>query len=267
VTSEEPISHWGADAVDPTSHSLPSLKAAFLLERAPRSGRVLEIGSGEGKILRTLASHNPRLQLDGCDVRMPATTPDVYTFHRMEKDAPLADATMDAVVLFDVVEHVPDPRHLLSEAARVLRREGHLIACVPVEGERLSFYEFFRRVLGDDTYVVTKEHIQAFTHRDIRALIGEWFDVTEIRYAYHAMGQLMDAAFFAAARADRLREFWWKDNVFYNEHKRSSGGGVGLLNRLLVAGNAIAWHESTLLSRTKTASACVLVDAVVRRRD
>lgn len=264
MSPQETVPRWGAEAVDPREHSLPSLKARFLLAHVPRVGHVLEIGSGEGKILRTLARHHHGLDLHGCDVRTPEMPPDVYRFHRMEKDVPLGDASMDAVVLFDVVEHVPDPRHLLAEAARVLRPEGRLIACVPVEGERFSFYELFRRLLGGDTYAVTKEHIQAFTHQDLRTLIGERFAVAEIRYAYHAMGQLMDASFFAAVRAKRLREFWWKHNVFYHADKRQEDGRRGLMNRLLVAGNAIAWRESTLLARRRETSACVLVKAVVR---
>ncbi len=263
AVSQEPTPHWGTDAVDPRERSLPGLKARFLLSRVPARGRVLEVGSGEGKILRTLALHNPDLELHGCDVRTPVAPADVYEAHLMDRDIPLANASMDVVVFADVLEHVPDPRHLLAETARVLRPGGRLVACIPIEGEPISVYALFRRVFGQDTYVLTKEHVNAFTHEGLQSLLGEHFEVTEVRYAYHAVGHAMDATFFAAARARWLRKFWWQDNVFYNSDKRDAGGQVGLMNRLLVAGNAVAWAESSLLSRTRLTSAAVLVDAVV----
>jgi SAM-dependent methyltransferase len=188
----------------------------------------------------------------------------VFTFHRMGADIPLETASMDAVLFVDVLEHVPDPAHLLREAARVLRPKGHLIACVPVEGQPVSMYALYRALLGKDTYVETKEHVTAFTRSGLRALVGERFDVEEVQYAYHALGHFMDATFFAAAKMTWLRNFWWRDNVYYNDQKKSEAGGVGLMNRLLVAGNVVAWAESRLLTRVPLTAAAMLIDAVVR---
>jgi SAM-dependent methyltransferase len=227
---------------------------------------VLEIGCGDGKVLRTLARHRPGLELNGCDVRDLPTQQDAYTFRRMERDLPYESGSMDAVLIVDVLEHVPDPRHLIAEAARVLRPGGELVAFIPIEGERLSFYEVFRRVLGRDTYAITKEHVQAFTHQSARSLVAERFDIRETRYAYHLLGHLMDAAFFAAARAKRLRAFWWSENVYYNPQMKDAGGGVGAMNHLLKLANRIAAFESTVLADRRAGSAGVLFRAE-RRAD
>jgi SAM-dependent methyltransferase len=44
---------------------------------------------------------------------------------------PLADRCLDVITAFDILEHVPDPRLLLAECARVLRPGGLLIASTP----------------------------------------------------------------------------------------------------------------------------------------
>lgn len=253
---------WGAQAVDPRERSLPGLKASFLVQRAPVRGRVLEIGSGDGKMLRTLHAAQPELELFGCDVRQPRTTPDCYTFRRIVDSLPEEwTNTFDAVLLMDVLEHVPDPTALLAEAARVLRPDGELIAFIPIEGEPLSAYTIFRTLLGKDVYVETKDHVQAFRHEEAAALLGKFFEIRERMYAYHALGQTMDAAFFAAQKLGKIRDMWRRDNSFYNAEKKDVGGAVGVMNRVLRAANVVAWAESRALTRVRTTSAGLLVVA------
>jgi SAM-dependent methyltransferase len=267
ASAPEADSHWGAEAVDPSGPNLPALKARFLIDHVPQTGKVAEIGSGDGKLLRTLARHRPGLTLYGCDVRVPQTKPDAYTFAKIEDGRlPFADDALDAVLIFDVLEHVPEPESMLREAARVVRPGGKLVAFIPVEGEPLSFYEVYRRALGRDTYAVTKEHIQAFTHRGLRELIERYFTVSEVRYAYHPLGQLMDASFFAAAKLKFVRDFWWKENRYYNApkaEKKASAASV-VMNKLLELGNLAAFAESTVLGGVRAGSAGILVEASVR---
>lgn len=252
--------HWGAEAVSPRERSLPGLKAAFLLDHAPATGCVLEIGSGDGKNLRTLAAARPRLKLVGCDVRAPRTAPDVYQFVLLLEGRVPASlrGSFDAVLLFDVLEHVPDPAATLEAAALALKPQGTLIAFVPVEGEPLSAYRLFRALLGDDVYVDTKEHIQAFTHRGLRRLVEEKFVVSDWRYSYHLLGHTMDAGFFAAQRVGKLRDFWRRDNAYYNADKKTEAGAAGAMNTVLRFANRLAWHESTAFSRIQMGSAGVL---------
>jgi SAM-dependent methyltransferase len=254
---------WGSVLVDPAAPSLPALKVKFLLEHLPAMGSVLEVGSGGGKLLRTIARHRPGLALHGCDVRDPQSPPDCYSFRRIENGLPHEAAAFDAVVLFDVLEHVAEPGALLDDVARVLRPGGRLVAFIPVEGEALSFYELFRRLLGENLYVETKDHVQAFTHRGLAQLLGARFTTRVVQYAYHPLGQLMDAAFFAAHRLPRLKTFWWRDNAIYHGKKREASAATSTLNFLLEAGNALAFAESTLLARTRAGSAGVLLEALV----
>ena len=267
----EPLSpqadrHWGAEVVDIHARDLPGLKAAFLVQHAPPAGLLLEIGCGEGKMLRTLARHRPALSLEGCDVRRPASTPEEFRFRLVSGDGtlPYPDGRFDAVIVADCLEHVPDPERYVSEAARVLKPGGRFVAFIPTEGQPWSFHRLYRRLLGDDLYVKTKEHVQAYTRASVRALISSHFsgEVTE-RYAYHLLGHFMDATFFAAHRLPFVRDFWWRDNAYYNAPPAGSSPSLAswVLNRLLRAGNALAWTESRLLSRIPATSIGMLLVA------
>jgi SAM-dependent methyltransferase len=47
---------------------------------------------------------------------------------------PFDDASLGALVLFDVIHHLPSPRRFFAEAARVLRPGGRVVACEPYIG-------------------------------------------------------------------------------------------------------------------------------------
>jgi SAM-dependent methyltransferase len=251
---------WGGEAINPFARDLPALKASFLLRHAPRFGKLLELGSGEGKILRTLGRAHPELTLIGCDVRNVPPADAAFEFRHMTGVVPAGDAELDAVVFVDVLEHVPEPHDTVRELRRVLKPGGLLLGFIPLEGQPLSAYAFYRRLLGPDLYRRTKEHLQAFTRADAHALL-RGFELVEERHAYHALGQTLDASFFAAALLPRLERFWWTENRYYQPERRDLSALPRLLNGLLGLGNRLAFEESRLLARVSWFSAGLLFAA------
>lgn len=251
---------WGAAAIDPKARDLPALKLSFLLRHAPTQGRLLELGSGEGKVLRTLRRERPELTLLGCDVRDVPPADAAFEFRRIEHGIPARDGELDAVVFADVLEHVADPTSTVRELRRALRPGGLLIGFVPLEGEPRSAYAFYRALLGQDLYRHTKEHTQSFTRRDVRTLLSD-FELIEEQHAYHALGQWLDASFFAAARLPRLQRFWWTENRYYQAEPRAQSALPSVLNALITLGNRLAYAESRLLARVPWFSAGLLFAA------
>lgn len=113
-------------------------------------GDILDIGCTDKK----LASHLPKgcryLGLDyyATVQSFYSTRPDVYG------DAcrlPLTGESMDAILIFEVLEHVPDPDAALAELSRVLRPEGILLLSVPfiypVHNAPFDFHRFTRHAL------------------------------------------------------------------------------------------------------------------------
>jgi SAM-dependent methyltransferase len=266
TTPAQPEARWGSAPIDPRGFNLPALKASYVLSRLPEVGDVLEVGSGDGKMLRTVQAQRPRLRLHGCDVRDSSLRPAATEFRVMTRDIPYPNATFDAVFIADVLEHVPDPQHLVAEIARVLKPSGSFVGFVPIEGEKLSLYELYRRLLGKDLYQRTKHHIQAYTQADIVRLLGSHFTVTDMRFAYHALGHALDASFFALASLPRIERFWWSENKYYAPEQSREGPLAFLLNRLLELGNALAYFESRALERSAFAAAGVLFDVRLRGR-
>jgi SAM-dependent methyltransferase len=57
--------------------------------------------------------------------------PYVDVFADLTRELPFRSLSFDTVLLADVLEHVPDPSRVLSEAARLLRPDGNLLVSVP----------------------------------------------------------------------------------------------------------------------------------------
>jgi SAM-dependent methyltransferase len=92
--------------------------------------RVLDLACGAGygtRILRAAGAEVVALDLDrGC---ARAAGPPALC-GRAER-LPLGDASLDAVVCFEAIEHVPEPARVLDEIARVLARSGVAFLSTP----------------------------------------------------------------------------------------------------------------------------------------
>jgi ubiquinone/menaquinone biosynthesis C-methylase UbiE len=257
--------HWGTDVVNINARDLPGLKASYLVRNAPTSGSVIEIGSGGGKMLRTLKTHRPELSLHGCDIR-PVSGDGVYEFRALSSTSPVLPydtESFDAVAIMDVLEHVPSPAKTLDEVLRILKPGGKLVGFIPIEGERFSMYAFYRALLGSGIYAETKEHIQAFSHKDLDALVTSRLRITEKQYAYHVLGHVMDASLYAATKIPGLGKFFWKENAYYKSSTEAAQASLAskAMNASLKFANLLAWAESSVFKSVSWSSAGVLITA------
>jgi len=117
---------------------LPSVSAAAELEmmrlHASESGRLLDVGCGDGSFLR-------RMRDAGWDVT--GTEPDALAAARLAEregfpvrasvDELLSAGTQrfDVIVLSHVIEHLPDPVSMLAQLRRMLEPSGRLILTTP----------------------------------------------------------------------------------------------------------------------------------------
>jgi SAM-dependent methyltransferase len=104
-------------------------------EGIQRASSILDVGCGGGAILRAIA--RPGVRLVGVDVSVGAAgAVQEAGFEGVAVDLeqgklPFASGSFDAVLCYDVFEHLFSPELLLAEIHRVMSRDGLAFLCVP----------------------------------------------------------------------------------------------------------------------------------------
>ncbi len=150
---------------------------------------VLEAGCGEGygaDLLAGVARRVIALDYDAATVaHVRARYPRVEVSHANLTELPLADDSVDAVVNFQVIEHLWDQRGFVRECARVLRSSGLLMMSTP---NRLTFSP------GRDT-PINPFHTRELDAEELRHLLVDGgFSVDGVYGVFHGSRlQTMDA--------------------------------------------------------------------------
>jgi len=133
-----------------------------LLRRSGARGRILDLGCCTGGVLQPLGDFGSAIGLD------PAPEAAVYCRRRglamavgSGLELPFADASFDAILALDVIEHVADDVALLREARRVLRPGGALVVTVPALPWLWSAH--------DDVNRHFRRYTRATLHRSLRS--------------------------------------------------------------------------------------------------
>jgi SAM-dependent methyltransferase len=97
-------------------------------------GKLLDVGCATGQFLRHMQASGWEVagiepNAEAADYGRDTYQLDIRTGTLEESD--FADNGFDVVTLWDVLEHVPDPRSTLQEIARILRPGGLLVASTP----------------------------------------------------------------------------------------------------------------------------------------
>ncbi len=153
-----------------------------LMRHIPKPGRLLDVGCAAGFFLSVAHAHG--WQVTGLDVSSFAVE---YTRQQFGFDARLGSLTdtpfdpesFDLITLWDVIEHVPDPKAYLAAAARLLPSGGVLALATP-DVDSLPARLTGARWVG---YKLSDEHIFYFSRTTLTRMLNEaGFDVIEARH-------------------------------------------------------------------------------------
>lgn len=238
----------------PTSFRLrQSLQA---LSGLPAGAKVLELGSGAGQFIREIKRIRPDLNCYGCDISQHAinfakkSNDGVVYDLSEEKRAPYEDNTFDAVLIYDVLEHVADPGSIIAEVQRILKVGGRFYSFVPCEGDSLSFWNFLRKFdFGTDLTKKYAGHINRFSRKELLKLVESYgFAKDKIRYSEHVLGQLLGiASFFSMSKFAKKNNLEQVNNEqFFYDLDKKGGGAFKLLKDIV---NSLVAIESIVFSR------------------
>jgi len=143
----------------------------------------LEIGSGEGYILTYILEARPDIRLVGSDI-----TPEIVYIGRARESRvmwcvaraeqlPFVDCSFDLLLACEVLEHVTVPDIVLSEMRRLCRK--YCIISVPNE----PIWRILNIARGRyiSRWGNTPGHIQHWSRNGITRLVGQYFEIVEVR--------------------------------------------------------------------------------------
>jgi 2-polyprenyl-3-methyl-5-hydroxy-6-metoxy-1,4-benzoquinol methylase len=142
----------------------------LMADRAPGK-RLVEVGCGAGFFLK--AAERAGWQVEGIELsaeaaRFAAERLDLPIRRERAEDAPIPAGSFDAAAMFDVIEHLFEPRAVLSAVARALVPGGLMVISTP------NFDSASRHLLGVDWAVLSPlEHVYYFTEASLRRLLAE----------------------------------------------------------------------------------------------
>ena len=138
---------------------------AQIAAQLPDGARVLDVGAGTGRY-RHLFAHCTYLSHDFAQYEGTSVGPlrDEWHYDRLDYVSditalPLDDASVDAILCTEVLEHVPEPIAAIREMVRLLRPGGRIFLSAPLGSglhqEPYHFYggytpHFYRKVLSEN---------------------------------------------------------------------------------------------------------------------
>jgi 2-polyprenyl-3-methyl-5-hydroxy-6-metoxy-1,4-benzoquinol methylase len=190
-----------------------------------RPGRVLDVGCGRGHLLEAFRRRGWSVEgteLSESSARQPREAFGLQVHVGPLESIALPRGAFDAVTMWHVLEHVPDPVPLLAEIGRLLRPGGVFMVGVPNFGSPEA-----KATRGGWFHLDVPRHLVHFTPETLRALLAQ-AGLSEVAASWFAPE--FDAFSFVQSAENRLG---LRMNLLYDllrqRAARLGGAGAGVL--------------------------------------
>lgn len=162
------------------------------------NSRVLDVGCHGGMLTEEMGKNLPRAEVYGIDI-----DPEVIAYAQKERPQihfqvatseklSFNDEYFDLITCFDSIEHVKEPKKVLAEIRRCLKKGGRLMVLAPTESRlfRLIWY-FWTKGRGR---VWQGAHLQHFIGHQLEELIeNQGFKIDQSLFTHLGMMRLIKA--------------------------------------------------------------------------
>lgn len=194
---------WGGEILRLNPFHFRALRLKYLLNALKDTkGKLLDVGCATGDFLEAIKYYRPDLEIYGVDISKKA----VNIANKRVKGAsfkvangeklPYRDNFFDAVICFDVLEHLEYPEIGIKEANRVLKKGGIYQIFIPTEGN-LSNLEGILIKLGWKAKEKYGAHPTHFTSSKVKQMLRNGkFKIAKKRWGDHLFHQLLEISYF-----------------------------------------------------------------------
>jgi len=147
---------------------------ARVLAQIPSGASVIDVGCGRGDFLRFARRHRPDLELTGIDVAANEAAEGMRFIQGDILRYPLHDR-FDAVLSFQVIEHLPNVDEFLNRLLGLVQPGGMLSVSTPNSASTLYLAARFGKAIGFDlpyNRLYSSHHLQHFTRRSLSRLFA-----------------------------------------------------------------------------------------------
>jgi 2-polyprenyl-3-methyl-5-hydroxy-6-metoxy-1,4-benzoquinol methylase len=204
-----------------------------------RKGRLLDIGTAAGAFVA--AADKRGWSAEGCEpnrwlARWGASHYGITIRQGSVFDQGYEPGSFDVVTLWDVIEHTPDPRHMLEHCRTLLKPGGLLVVNYPDIGSWIA------RVMGRRWLFLSSVHLYYFDRRTMRRMLETTgFAMTAVRPHIQRLeleyilsrGAVLSRPLSSAARGvvraaglSRAQVPYWLGQTFVLARKRQSAAVV-----------------------------------------
>lgn len=153
------------------------------LQRIDPAGRVLDVGGAAGDIRTHI---HPAWQYCGLDPLPILPQYDFWMVQAVGERMPFLEASFDAVLIMQTLDHCADPEQLLAQARRVVRPGGRLLIqqvvnrVISVAPHR-QLWRQVKRLLRYSRADPTDTKMVNYTPNSLQSLVARYFRVLETR--------------------------------------------------------------------------------------
>lgn len=242
---------WGQTSVSLRPWYIQALKLRYLLADLDGiKGHILEVGCGAGNMLQALEKERPELSLTGIDISQKSLniakkiSPKITFKKASIYVLPFPDNSFDAVIGFDVLEHLHNPSMALGEIRRVLKKDGVLHIFSPLDKQPGTLHSLMY-AFGWKAKDMQTGHVQWFSHKSFRQLlISCGFLIVHVRFSFHAILGISDVLYYSF-----LNIFHKKPHTTLEEQLQKRSVSYVFFNLIYRTVVTIGTIESLLLRR------------------